>query len=164
MKDKSINIEEVSKEILGDQMSKMMEKVAMAGGTVIEPEAKNAWSEWTRMACEFVLANLQIKMTRSRLAPVQTYYEKIENGLEAIRSIDELRYRKLSESMTKTIALLEQLIKETPRYRFLLRYELKSKLAGARTIEQVVINTAPPEGWQIVKRPKEETKPLMKKA
>lgn len=112
--------------------------------------------EWIRIAQEFVLANMYMRVTNNRMAPLKVVYEKMQKGLDAVKSIEELRHKTVTDAITKTIGLLEQMIHDAPWYRFRLKYQLCSKLAGARTIETIVWSIRPPEGWKIIKRPKEE--------
>lgn len=124
----------------------------LAGAIKEQAVKKTALDLWNDLMEEVFITNAYVKMTKSRLAPVHLYYDKLLKAREALKHFEITKHRVIVDAIIEGMQALEKEHNSTHFLRFAKRLRIRARIEATKAALLVVVNTAPPEGAHILKR------------
>lgn len=132
----------------------------LAGALKEQSARKTALDLWNTLMEEVFIAHAYMKMTKSRVAPVPVYYERLMKAREALKHFEVTKHRVIVDAIITAMQALEAEHNSTHFLRLAKRMKIRSRIEATKATLLIVVNTAPPEGAAVA-RPKES--PAVKK-
>jgi hypothetical protein len=118
-------------------------------GALKQPQKKEALDLWNEVMEEVFINNAYVKMTKSGSAPVQLYYDRLMKAREALKHFEITKHRVIVDSIIASTQLLEVLHNSTHFLRFAKRMKVRARIEAMKEALLIVVNTTPPEGYQV---------------
>lgn len=106
---------------------------------------KVALDEWNELAEAVLINSTYIKRTKSGMAPVQLYYNKLLKAREAIKNFEITKHRTIVDAIIGELKALETEHNGTHILRFAKRMSLRARIEATKATLLVVVNTTPPK-------------------